>query len=73
MHRFQVGDRVRLSKLGEQRSPRMSMKVGTIVSQTSHKSGSASVLIQFDDRKEPCRLHWSHVELIGGSAKGDCE
>jgi hypothetical protein len=65
MHQFQVSDRVRLSKLGEERSPRMETKVGTIVSlKKRHKSGSGGVLVLFDDRKKPTRLHWSYVEPI---------
>jgi hypothetical protein len=73
MHRFQVGDRVRLSKLGEERSPRTTAKVGTIVSLRRLKSGWASALILFDDRKEPRRFHLSYIEPVNGSAEGNCE
>jgi hypothetical protein len=70
MHQFQVGDRVKFSKLGEQRSPRKSAKVGTVVSRKRHKSGPASVLILFDDRKEPSRLHWTYIEPVDCSPEG---
>jgi hypothetical protein len=46
------------------RNPCRSAKVGTIVSLKRHKSGPASVLILFDGRKEPSRLHWTYVERI---------
>ena len=61
---FRPGARVRLSKLGEMRNPRKSVKVGRVVSVSGHKSGSASVLVQFDGLKEPTRLHWTYVEHI---------
>lgn len=61
---FQVGDRVQLSELGEVRIPRKSSKVGTVIRQTAHKPGPASILILFDGQKEPSRLHWTYVERI---------
>ena len=70
MHPFQIGDRVRLSALGEMRNPRKSTKVGTVVSLKLHKSGPGSVLILFDGRKEPSRLHWTYVERIDHLARG---
>ena len=70
MRQFRVGDRVRLSKLGELRNPRKVVKVGIVVSVKLHKSGTGSVLILFDGRKEPSRLHWTYVERIDYSARG---
>jgi hypothetical protein len=64
MHPFRIGDRVRLSALGELRNPRKLTKVGTVVSLKFHKSGPSSVVILFDGRKEPDRLHWTYVERI---------
>jgi len=70
MHQFRVGDRVKLSKLGEQRSPRKSSKLGTVVSLKLHKSGPASVLVLFNGRKEPSRLHWTYIEAIDSPTEG---
>jgi hypothetical protein len=70
MHSFRIGDRIRLSRLGEMRNPRKSPKVGTLVSVKLHKSGPSSVLVLFDGRKEPSRLHWTYVEQIDHSARG---
>jgi hypothetical protein len=70
MHLFRIGDRVRLSTLGEMRNPRKWTKVGTVVSVKLHKSGPGSVLVLFDGRKEPSRLHRTYVERIDHSATG---
>jgi hypothetical protein len=70
IHSFGIGDRVRLSILGEIRNPRKSTKVGTVVSVKLHKSGPNSVLVLFDGRKEPSRLHWTYVERINRPARG---
>jgi hypothetical protein len=70
MHSLRIGDRIRLSRLGEIRNPRKSAKLGTVVSVKLHKSGPNSVLVLFDDRKEPSRLHWTYVERIDHSAIG---
>jgi hypothetical protein len=72
MHDFRPGDRVKLSELGEARSPRMLSKTGTIQRVTHHKSGSGGVAVLFDGMKEPCKLHWSYIEPIDHSAKDDC-
>ena len=58
-----------MSKLGEIRNPRKSVKVGRVVSSSGHKSGSASVLVLFDGLKEPTRLHWTYVEPIDPPGK----
>jgi hypothetical protein len=68
--RFRIGDRVRLSALGEMRNPRKSAKVGTVISLNFHKSLPSSVRILFDGQKEPSRLHWTYVERIDYSARG---
>jgi hypothetical protein len=47
-------------------------KVGTVISLKLHKSGPGSVLILFDGRKEPSRLHWTYVERIDYSARDHC-
>ena len=70
MHSLRMGDRIRLSRLGEIRNPRKSAKLGTAASVKLHKSGPNSVLVLFDDRKEPSRLHWTYVERIDHSAIG---
>jgi hypothetical protein len=70
MHSLRIGDRIRLSRLGEIRNPRKSAKLGTVVSVKLHKSGPNSVLVLFDGRKEPSRLHWTYVERIDHSAIG---
>jgi hypothetical protein len=69
-HSFGIGDRIRLSRIGEIRNPRKSAKVGTVVSVKLHKSGPNSVLVLFDGMKEPSRLHWTYVERIDHSATG---
>jgi hypothetical protein len=69
-HSFGIGDRIRLSRIGEIRNPRKSAKVGTVLSVKLHKSGPSSVLVLFDGRKEPNRLHWTYVERIDHSAGG---
>jgi len=70
MHSLRIGERIRLSPLGETRNPRKSAKLGTVVSVKLHKSGPNSVLVLFDGRKEPCRLHLTYVERIDLSAMG---
>ena len=64
MTELRPGDRIQLSRLGELRNRRKKVKVGTVLAQKYHKSGSGSVLILFDGMKEPCRLHRSYVERL---------
>jgi hypothetical protein len=69
-HSLGIGDRIRLSQIGEIPNPRKSSKVGTVVSVKLHKSGPNSVLVLFDGMKEPSRLHWTYVERIDHAATG---
>jgi hypothetical protein len=69
MHQFFVGDRIRLSKLGELRNPRKRAKVGTIISQRENKPGPSSVLVLFDGQTQPLRLHHSYIERIEDPAE----
>jgi hypothetical protein len=69
MHQFSIGDRIRLSKLGESRNPRKRMKVGTVVGHKPYKPGPASVLVLFDGQTVPLRLHYSYIERIVDSAE----
>jgi Transposase zinc-ribbon domain len=69
MHQFSIGDRIRLSKLGESRNPRKRVKVGTVVSQKPYKPGPASVLVLFDGQTVPLRLHHSYIERIADSTE----
>ena len=69
MHQFSIGDRIRLSKLGESRNPRKRMKVGTVVGHKHYKPGPASVLVLFDGQTVPLRLHYSYIERIVDSAE----
>jgi len=62
MHDFRPGDRVKLSELGEARSPRKLSKTGTIQRTKHHKSGSGGVLVLFDGMKEPCKIHRTYIE-----------
>ena len=55
---FKVGDRVRLSAIGLERSPRMSRNCGVIVGVTI--SGSAYRVL-FDDKKLAILLHKSYL------------
>jgi hypothetical protein len=55
---FKVGDRVRLSAIGLERSPRMSRNGGVIVGLTI--SGSAYRVL-FDDKKIAILLHKSYL------------
>jgi len=71
MHDFRLGDRVKLSELGESRSPRMLSKTGIIQRIKHHKSGSGGVVVLFDGMKEPRKLHWTCIEPIVHSAKDD--
>jgi hypothetical protein len=48
----------------------MKVKVGTIVGlKKRHQPGTGSVMVLFDDRKEPTVLHWSYVEPINGGSE----
>jgi hypothetical protein len=55
---FKLGDRVRLSAVGLERSPRMSRKGGVVVGVTG--SGNA-YRVRFDDKKLAIVLHKSYI------------
>jgi hypothetical protein len=59
---FCVGQRVRLSELGRQRTPRAKTQTGTIVVLPT----ASSVYILFDENKRPTKLHRSYAELDDG-------
>lgn len=58
---FSIGARVRLSKLGEARNPRLKFTEGTIVGGSRYKS---SLRVVLDGRKTPLSLHRDYVEPI---------
>ena len=60
-HRFQVGDRVRLSELGRTRFPARQSELGTIAVER-RKSDGDSVRVLFDGSKSAARLHESFIE-----------
>ena len=55
---FKVGDRVRLSAIGLERSPRMKSAVGTVVGITG--TGNAYRVL-FDEKKLAVLLHKSYI------------
>jgi len=58
-----VGARVRLSQVGVARSPKMKVRTGVVIALPFHDSGSASVRVLFDGKREPRTVHRSYVEL----------
>ena len=60
-HRFQVGDRVRLSELGRTRFPARQSELGTIAAER-RKSDGDSVRVLFDGSKSAARLHEAFIE-----------
>lgn len=61
VHRFQAGDRVRLSELGRARFPARRTELGTI-SVEKRRSDGSSVRVLFDGSKNTARLHESFIE-----------
>jgi hypothetical protein len=61
VHRFQAGDRVRLSELGRARFPARRTELGT-VSVEKRRSEGNSVRVLFDGSKNTARLHESFIE-----------
>ena len=60
---FKVGDRVRLSKLGQPRFPRTDARVGTVVHIPDQKKGGRMwVRVLFDGRSTPMVIHRSYIE-----------
>jgi hypothetical protein len=62
------GDRVRLSKLGVSRSPKIKVHTGVVV--LPPLIGSASISILFDGNKRPTKVHCSYVELDDREGNG---
>jgi hypothetical protein len=58
---FTIGARCRLSRLGVARSPRTTMRVGTIV---GRGRSTSSIRVLFDGYSRPVSLHKKYVELI---------
>jgi len=58
---FQPGDRVRLSELGRERSPRIPRTVGIVVSRAK---GGRVYFVLMDGAKTPTRLHETYLELM---------
>jgi hypothetical protein len=62
-----LGDRVRLNKLGVSRSPRTRIRTGVVVALPRH--GGASIGVLFDGHKRVTRVHRSYIELNDDGAK----
>jgi len=61
--RFKVGDRIRLSQLGKQRTRKPTTETGTVVGLvSSHNTGSIRVL--FDGLKTAKSLHRTYIEVL---------
>jgi hypothetical protein len=61
-HRFKLGDRVRLSQLGKQRTRKPTTETGTVVGLVNHSTGSVRVL--FDGLRTAKSLHWTYIETL---------
>jgi len=70
LNKFQAGDRVRLSKLGQSRVRTRSI-FGTVVGAGSLRASSTSVRIRFDGMKTTRRLHFTYLEMIEGSVDSE--
>jgi ribosomal protein L21E len=58
---FSVGDRVKLSVLGERRCPRLAGKTGTVVGRSIYVN---SVAVLFDGNKSPRTIHGAYLGPI---------
>ena len=58
---LEVGDRVKMSALGSERSPLLVRKVGTITGLRRH---SSTIFVRFDGNKRATTLHRDYVEPI---------
>jgi hypothetical protein len=56
-----IGARFKLSELGASRSPRLAVKIGTIIGVGRHNS---SITVMFDGNKSPTSLHRDYIEPI---------
>ena len=58
---FSLGDRVKLSLLGERRCLRLAGKTGTVVGRSIYVN---SVAVLFDGNKSPRTIHSGYLEAI---------
>ena len=58
---LQVGERVKMSALGSERSPLLASKVGTI---TGVRRDSRTVFVRFDGNRTTTTLHRDYIEPI---------
>jgi hypothetical protein len=58
---LQAGDRVKLSALGVERSPRLASKTGTVI---SRRLNSAIVTVRFDGNRSSTSVHRDYIEPI---------
>lgn len=63
---FGMGDRVRLSALGRERSPQMKDVPGTVVKISNLPS---SVAVLFDGRRTPVLMHRAYIERVEPTGK----
>ena len=59
---LELGDRVRLSKLGVSPSPRTRVRNGVVVALPKHETGGATIGVLFDGNKLATRVHRSYIE-----------
>ena len=58
---FSLGDRVKLSALGEMRCQRLAGKTGTVVGRSVYVN---SVAVLFDGNKSPSTIHGAYLEAL---------
>jgi hypothetical protein len=58
---LKVGDRVKMSALGSERSPVLAKKVGTI---TGVRRDSRTIFVRFDGNRTATTLHRDYIEPI---------
>ena len=63
LRELQLGDRVRLTKLGIARNPRTTARSGAVVALPRPKYRSVPVGVLLDGNKRPTAMHRSYVEL----------
>ena len=59
--KLQVGDRIKMSGLGSERSPVLAIKVGTV---TGIRSDSRTIFVRFDGNRTTTTLHRDYIEPI---------
>jgi hypothetical protein len=58
---FSLGDRVKLSALGEMRCPRLAGKIGTVVGRSIYVN---SVAVLMDGNKSPRTIHGAYLVVV---------